>query len=90
MKKYLFVLFMTVSATTVLAGEGVEKTMDDLYFSKSNPALSAQEDAGLAISHKWRGKSHRSIKPVAGQDGMVRFLFGAQQPSIVCARAPSL
>ena len=85
MKKYLFVLIIAAAGTTVLAGEGGETNMDDLYFSKSNPALSAQEDAGLAISHKWRGTSHRGIKPVAGQDGMVRFLFGAQQPSIVCA-----
>jgi type IV secretion system protein TrbG len=85
MKKYLFVLAMATVSTAVVAGEGGESNMDDLYFSKSNPALSAQENAGLAISHKWRGTSHRSMKPVAGKDGMVRFLFGAQQPSIICA-----
>lgn len=61
MNKYLFVLVMVAVSTTVLAGEGAETSMDDLYFSKRNPALSVQENAGLAISHKWRGTSHRGM-----------------------------
>lgn len=85
MKKYLFVLVMAAATTTIMAGEVGEKNMDDLYFSNNNPVLSAQEKTAINISNKWRGTSPRGIKPVAGQDGTIRFLFGAQQPSIVCA-----
>jgi len=57
----------------------------DLYFSTNNLALTPQEKAALAIAQKWRSSSATGIKPVAGPDGSIRFLFGAQQPSIVCA-----
>ena len=62
-----------------------DKNPADLYFSTNNPALTPQERAALAIAQKWRNGSGAGIKPVAGADGSIRFLFGAQQPSIVCA-----
>ncbi|TWI46165.1 type IV secretion system protein VirB9 [Pseudomonas duriflava] len=58
----------------------------DLYFSTNpNPVLTANEKAAIAISQKWAKASATGIKPVDGGDGTVRFIFGAQQPSIVCA-----
>lgn len=57
----------------------------DLYFSTNNPALTPQEKAAIGIAQKWRGTNAAGLKPVAGADGSIRFLFGAQQPSIVCA-----
>jgi P-type conjugative transfer protein TrbG len=62
----------------------LETNPADLYFSTNNPALTPQEKAALAIAQKWRS-SATGIKPVAGPDGSIRFVFGAQQPSIVCA-----
>ncbi len=62
-----------------------DKNPADLYFSTANPALTPQEKAALAIAQKWRNSSGTGLKPVAGADGSIRFLFGAQQPSIVCA-----
>lgn len=62
-----------------------DKNPADLYFSTNNPAFTAQERAALAIAQKWRNSSGTGLKPVAGADGSIRFLFGAQQPSIVCA-----
>ncbi len=57
-----------------------------LYFSNPELKLSPQERQALAIAKKWKaGHSPQGIKPVAGADGTIRFLFGATQPSIVCA-----
>jgi len=57
----------------------------DAYFSKKTPQLTAQEKSALAIAQKWQAASSTGMKPVAGNDGMVRFVYGAQQVSIVCA-----
>ena len=60
-------------------------TLADRYFSGSNPVLTAQEKAAIAMAEKWRNAGPTGMKPVRGPDGAIRFLFGAQQPSIVCA-----
>lgn len=57
----------------------------DKYFSKNNPRLTAQEKAAIAIAKRWEAGTANGIKPVAGSNGAINFLFGAQQPSIVCA-----
>lgn len=57
----------------------------DKYFSGKNPTLSEQEREALRIAKRWEAGSATGIKPVAGANGAVRFIFGAQQPSIVCA-----
>lgn len=84
MKAYFFVFIMALS-TTITAGELDEKNMEDILFSKPNPSLSEQEKAGIKISHRWRGSSHHGKKPIVGRNGTIRFLYGSQQPSIVCA-----
>lgn len=57
----------------------------EAYFSKKAPKLTAQEKAALAIAQKWQAASATGMKPVAGNDGMVRFVYGTQQISVVCA-----
>jgi P-type conjugative transfer protein TrbG len=57
----------------------------DRYFSTQNPTLTPQEKAAIAIAQKWQAASATGIKPVSGTDGSIRYLFGAQEPSIVCA-----
>jgi type IV secretion system protein TrbG len=57
----------------------------DRVFTAPNPKLTAQEKAGLAISKNWEASNDKNLLPVAGQSGVVRFTFGAVQPSIVCA-----
>jgi P-type conjugative transfer protein TrbG len=57
----------------------------DMYFSKQAPKLTEQEKTALAIAQKWQASSATGMKPVAGPDGMVRFVFGVQQISVVCA-----
>jgi type IV secretion system protein VirB9 len=57
----------------------------DAYFSKQNPKLTPQEKAAIAIAQKWQAGAATGIKPVAGPEGSVRFVYGAQQINIVCA-----
>jgi type IV secretion system protein TrbG len=44
--------------------------------------LNAKERAGVALSRRW---ANRNEMPRAGEDGCVRFLFGATLPAVVCA-----
>ncbi|SEP42632.1 P-type conjugative transfer protein TrbG [Nitrosovibrio sp. Nv6] len=63
-----------------------EPETETLYFSNPELKLTPHEREALAIVKKWKaGNSTQGVKPVAGADGTVRFLFGATQPSIVCA-----
>ncbi|BAU77406.1 P-type conjugative transfer protein TrbG [Metapseudomonas furukawaii] len=61
-----------------------EPVISNMYYSP-NPALSPQEQAGLGISSKWRSSSSTALKPLERQGGVVTFVFGASQPSVVCA-----
>ena len=44
--------------------------------------LNAKEKAAVALSRRW---ANRNEMPHAGNDGYVRFLFGAALPTVVCA-----
>lgn len=82
MNKLLAVILGAALAPALaLAAPGDD--LADKFFSKNNPTLSAQEKTALAIARRWN--SGAGIKPFAGPNGTVRFVFGAQQPSIVCA-----
>ena len=45
-------------------------------------ALNSKEQAGIALSRRW---ANRNVMPHAGEDGYVRFLFGATLPTVICA-----
>ncbi len=83
MKKPLFALLPGVASAIVLAAPGDHLT--ELYFSDKNPTLTQQEKAAIAIAEKWKSPRAKSIAPVTGPNGSIKFLYGAQQPSIVCA-----
>jgi P-type conjugative transfer protein TrbG len=100
MKKYLIALILGAAPLFVAAapdstaaakpaGKGAspaqERDAAEAYFSKTAPKLTPQEKAALAIAQKWQASSATGMKPVAGNDGMVRFVYGAQQISVVCA-----
>lgn len=75
-----------VIVAAALAAPAPALSTDDIadkFFSKTNPTLSEQEKAALAIAKTWN--TGAGIQPFAGPNGTVRFVFGAQQPSIVCA-----
>ena len=79
--KLAFILILFAPLNLLAAGSNIP----DAYFSKQNPQLTQQERAAIAIAKKWQADSASGIKPVQGQDGSIQFLFGTQQPSIVCA-----
>lgn len=62
--------------------------VDDLankYFGTDTLALTDQERAALALTRGWEAKSANGLPPVAGPNGAIQFVFGAQQASVVCA-----
>ncbi len=73
-------LFLIFWSNPLTAGK-----LEDAYFNKASPRLSAQERAALAMINKWRVPSNAGLKPVLGENGTVKFVYGAQQVSIVCA-----
>ena len=85
MKPRLLAVLLASAASMAAAQGAADRNLADAYFSTQNPALTAQEKAAVAIAKRWRNAGATGIKPVAGPDGSIRYLFGAQQPSIVCA-----
>ena len=86
MNRHCFSVILGVTLTVptlVAAAPGDE--LADKFFSKNNPTLTSQEKAAHANGKRWAAGSASGIKPVSGPNGAVRFLYGAQQPSIVCA-----
>jgi type IV secretion system protein VirB9 len=62
-----------------------DKDMAELYFSDKNPVLTRQEKQAIAIANKWKGQNSIGMAPTPGKNGAVSYLFGVQQPSVVCA-----
>ncbi|MEE9102992.1 MULTISPECIES: P-type conjugative transfer protein TrbG [Pseudomonas] len=83
MNRYLCAMLAALLPAFAQATPGASEA--DLYFSDANPILTPQERAALSISQRWQQASATGIKPVDGGDGTARFIYGAQQPSIVCA-----
>lgn len=55
------------------------------YFTNPNPPLSPQDKRAIAIGQRWQEAKATGMMPTAGQDGSIRFVFGASEPTIVCA-----
>lgn len=83
MKLPIIALLLVLAPVAALAAPA--DNIDDKYFTKPDPDLTDQEQAGLAANKDWKAVSGKGLKPTPGSDGSVSFLFGASQPSIVCA-----
>lgn len=79
----LMLALAAVQAAAQAAPDG--KSVADSYFSGKDLVLTRQEKDAIAIAQRWRTGSGTGMQPVPGEDGAIRFLFGAQQPGIVCA-----
>lgn len=82
-KKTLFAMALATVPVLSLAAAGAD--VSDAYFSKAKPNLTPQERAALAIGQKWQAGGVTEIKPIGGNEGFIKFVFGAQQTGIVCA-----
>ena len=76
---------LLIILTPVAAYSAQLTNLDDKYFSNIEPELTREEKENLSIAKKWKAGDGKTIKPTIGADGSVSFLFGASQPSIVCA-----
>ena len=86
MKKQIITTILAAAMSVsepLLAAPGDD--LADKYFSKNNPTLTAQEKAAIAIAKRWEAGASTGLNPVPGSNGAIHFLYGAQQPSIVCA-----
>lgn len=83
MKNVLYAMILGAMPVVALAAPGDD--LADLYFSGKNPTLTKQEKVAIAIAEKWKASGGTGAAPVAGPNGSIKFLYGAQQPSIVCA-----
>lgn len=77
-------IFLAISSLSTLAFSAPADIADS-YFTNPNPKLTNQERSALAIAQRWQSGGVNEIRPVSGSDGFVKFPFGSQQTSIVCA-----
>ena len=66
-------------------GELPDLPLETLYFGGENPVLTPSEQQALKIAQDWQARSATQLTPGPGPDGAIQFLYGAVQPSIVCA-----
>ena len=78
-------LAMTLMCLPWLGMAAPKNDMTDLYFAGKDAKLTAQEKAAVNMSQAWKSGASTGVEPTMGPDGAVRFLLGAQQPSVVCA-----
>jgi type IV secretion system protein TrbG len=60
-------------------------SFDSGLMGGTNPILTDQERAGVAITEAWRDKSLETLVGHPGSNGSVKFKFDESLPSIVCA-----
>ena len=62
------------------------RSLEDQYFSTPGPVLTPRERRGIAIEERWSGASTATTDlPAPGADGMIRYVYGTVQASVVCA-----
>lgn len=83
MTNHFLSLILGIAPAAVFAASAT--ALPDAYFNPTNPILTPQEKAAIAITQQWQGANGADVKPVPGPDGAITFTFGASQPSIVCA-----
>ncbi len=92
--KFHFVIAVVLlcCASVGLAGDSLgtraaddDNLLEDLYFSPESVKLTAKEMNALAIAKTWQQGDIMTENPVIGADGSIEYLFGAEQPAVVCA-----
>ena len=86
MGKYLYgIIYVIILFLLPSFGHAASGDIADRYFTGKNPTLTPQEKAAIEIAEKWKSSNTTGTAPVAGPNGSIQFVYGAQQPSIVCA-----
>ena len=83
-KVFVSTLLFCVIPTIAFADAGNTTDYANQYFSNKTLTLTPQEQKALAIGQKWQTGGATS-KPVPGDDGSIKFIYGNGQTQIVCA-----
>jgi P-type conjugative transfer protein TrbG len=85
--KTLLLLILLAFIASALFGQTLPPSskFDQSLLGGTNPALSDQEKAGVAITQAWRDKSLQTLVGQPGENASVQFRFGESLPTIVCA-----
>lgn len=57
----------------------------DAYYGPQKIPLEKEEQKGIALTQKWQQGSKDSLQPFSGIEGEVSFVFGVQEPKVICA-----
>ncbi len=82
--KYL-ALFVALALSPAAPIAAAEPAALQQLLDAPEPPLSDQARAAVALARKWQANPASRAQPVAAADGAIRFLFGAGQPTVVCA-----
>jgi type IV secretion system protein TrbG len=82
MNKSFFIATLSALLTCSAYASG---DLADKYFTGKNPELNSHERKAIEISNKWSEGTDSDLHPMAGSNGSVKYLYGVQRPSIVCA-----
>ncbi len=77
------IVWVLMMAVALGNAQAAGPSIDDKYFSP-NPQLTKEERDAIKKAMAYEQSDYR-IKPVTGEDGSVRYLFGQSMPTIVCS-----
>src|SRR4051794_33182875 len=77
-------IFCMMPSMAMAADDATGDDFANQYFSNKPLTLTAQEQKALSIGQKWQTGEGTS-KPVAGDDGAIKFIYGDGQTQIVCS-----
>jgi type IV secretion system protein TrbG len=85
--KTLLLLILLAFLTSCLFGQNSPSSnkFDSSLLGGTDPVLSDQEKAGVAITQAWRDKSLQTLVGQPGENASVQFRFGESLPTIVAA-----
>lgn len=81
MKKHLVAACIAMLAAPAMA---VDPAATQLL-SNSGASLTKQQRQALAVANRWESGPASGMPPVPGPNGQIRFVYGAQQATLVCA-----
>jgi len=82
MKRSFFIVTLCALITCSASASG---DLADKYFTGKNPEFNTSERKAIDLANKWSEGASPDLHPMAGSNGSVKYLYGVQRPSIVCA-----
>jgi P-type conjugative transfer protein TrbG len=85
MKSLLLLIVLLLAVSAFGQNPPSSSKFDQSLLGGTNPDLTDQEKAGVAITQAWRDKSLQTLVGQPGENASVQFRFGESLPTIVCA-----